>query len=89
MQFAVGDNEPLYVFNAFYMSMRSKFVGPGNSIYYYSVEWDPPRMSWSHFRNELLGGTDPSLAPPTSIRGSIYSDYEALGRCSCCLDDTE
>lgn len=37
---------PLYVFNAFFMKMRSKFVGTENSIYYYSIEWDQSKMPW-------------------------------------------
>jgi len=78
-KFSVGAHEPLYIFNAFYMSMRSQFVGPQNNIYYFSVEWDQARMPWSHFRNELLGPTDPADAPPDSIRGYIYRNYTKLG----------
>jgi hypothetical protein len=51
----VGDHDPLYVFNAFFMSMRSKFVGADDSIHCYAVEWDPSTLSWSDFRNNLLG----------------------------------
>jgi len=78
-KFAVGEHEPLYIFNAFYMSMRGQFVGPENQIYYFSVQWDPAHMSWSHFRNQLLGPTDPADAPATSIRGHFYSNYQSLG----------
>ena len=45
----------LYVFNAFFMTMRSKFVGKGTSIHCYTVEWDPSKLSWDAFRNQLLG----------------------------------
>jgi len=69
---------PLYVFNAFFMSMRSKFVGD-NSIYYFSVDWDPKDLSWSDFRNTLLGPTDPNDAPESSIRGTILKKYEEFG----------
>lgn len=51
----VGDKPPVYVFNAFFMSMRSKFVGDGVSIHCYEVAWEPTKLSWSAFRNELLG----------------------------------
>merc|ERR1719454_836977 len=30
--------DPIYVFNAFFMSMSSQFTKPGTSIYYYVVE---------------------------------------------------
>ncbi|CEF99450.1 Nucleoside diphosphate kinase [Ostreococcus tauri] len=68
-----------YVFNGFYMTMRSKFVKPGTCIHYYVVEWDSAKMSWEEFRGELLGPTEPSKAPETSLRGIIYNDWEALG----------
>lgn len=47
----IPDNHtPIYVFNAFFMEMRSKFVTPGTSIHYYVVEFDPSVLSWSDFR---------------------------------------
>lgn len=49
------DKPELYVFNAFFMSMRSKFVGEENSIQGYEVQWDPSVLSWSSFRSEVLG----------------------------------
>ncbi len=52
---SVKDQPALYVFNAFFMTMRSKFVGEANSIHCYVVEWDPAKLSWSDFRNKLLG----------------------------------
>lgn len=72
----VEGKPPLYVFNAFFMSMRSKFVGEANSIYYFSVEWDPAALSWADFRGNLLGPTDPNEAPADSIRGTILAKWE-------------
>lgn len=51
---SVNDKPELYVFNAFFMAMRAKFVGK-NSIHCYVVEWDPSNLSWSAFRNKVLG----------------------------------
>ena len=76
---SVNDNPELYVFNAFFMTMRSKFVGKENEIHCFEVEWDPKDLSWSSFRNDILGPTDPSKAPPTSIRRSILNQYKELG----------
>jgi hypothetical protein len=42
----------IYCFNAFFMSMRSKFVAPGTSIHYYVVEFSPKDLSWSDFRGK-------------------------------------
>jgi len=71
--------QPLYIFNAFFMAMRSKFVGEDTSIHCYEIEWDPSTLSWSNFRNELLGPTDPAVAPATSIRRTILETYKELG----------
>eukprot|EP00559_Dactyliosolen_fragilissimus_P007073 CAMPEP_0184859700 /NCGR_PEP_ID=MMETSP0580-20130426/4690_1 /TAXON_ID=1118495 /ORGANISM="Dactyliosolen fragilissimus" /LENGTH=340 /DNA_ID=CAMNT_0027356485 /DNA_START=34 /DNA_END=1056 /DNA_ORIENTATION=- len=76
---SVDGKPPLYVFNAFFMSMRSKFVGKEISIHCYEVEWNPDDLSWSSFRNELLGPTDPSDGPEESIRKTILNRYKTLG----------
>jgi nucleoside diphosphate kinase len=73
-----GDDK-IYVFNAFFMSMRSKFVAEGTSIYYYIVEWDSKTLSWEDFRGEVLGPTDPSTAPAESCRGKIMAEWKELG----------
>jgi hypothetical protein len=80
---SVKDQSPLYVFNAFFMVMRSKFVGDGISIHCYEVQWDPKKLSWESFRGELLGPTDPKEAPEGSIRRTILESYEALGLKEC------
>lgn len=75
----VPGKKPIYVFNGFFMSMRSKFVQPGTSIHYYVVDFPPSKLSWSDFRAKLLGPTDPKDAPHDSLRGKIYSDWKLLG----------
>lgn len=76
---SVNDNPELYVFNAFFMTMRSKFIGEDNEIRCFVVEWDPNELSWSAFRHDILGPTDPKHAPPNSIRRLILNQYEELG----------
>jgi len=73
------DHDPVYVFNAFFMDMRSKFVGDDDSIHCYEVEWDPARLSWEAFRGELLGPTDPAEGPEGSIRKAILDRYAEFG----------
>merc|ERR1719482_2459095 len=75
----VAGKDPLYIFNGFFMAMRSKFTQPGTQIYYYSVEWDPATLSWADFRNQVLGPTDPAEAPKDSLRGEILAKWEELG----------
>lgn len=73
------NGKKLYVFNAFFMTMRSKFVGEENSIHTFEVEWNPADLSWSNFRNKLLGPTDPADAPEGSIRKTVLDNYKELG----------
>ena len=50
---AEGDEaKSIYVFNAFFMSMRGKFTAPGSSIHYYVVEFDPASLPWAEFRGQ-------------------------------------
>ncbi len=73
---------PLFTFNAFYMTMRGKFTAPGQSIYYYTVEFDPAQMAWKHFRDNLLGPTNPADAPASSLRGKMFAQWQELGLAS-------
>jgi hypothetical protein len=36
-------------------------------------------LSWQDFRGEILGATNPSAAPPGSIRRTILDKYKELG----------
>jgi hypothetical protein len=76
---SVNKKPELYVFNGFFMAMRSKFIGNDKEIRCYVVEWDPAELSWSSFRCDVLGATDPTEAPKHSIRGSILDQYRQLG----------
>jgi len=71
--------EGLYLFNGFFMSMRDKYVAPGKSIHWFTVEWNSDDLSWEDFRGKVLGPTDPSTAPADSVRGSVYNNWESLG----------
>ena len=71
--------DPVYIFNGFFMAMRSKFTKPGAEIYYFSVEWDPAKLSWADFRGKVLGPTDPAEAPKNSLRAKILADWQELG----------
>lgn len=75
----LADKDPIYVFNGFFMSMRSKFTAPGLSIHYYVVEFDANDLSWEDFRGKVLGPTDPAEAPADSLRGLVMADWKALG----------
>mmetsp|Transcript_11421 Transcript_11421/g.16635 ORF Transcript_11421/g.16635 Transcript_11421/m.16635 type:complete len:373 (-) Transcript_11421:222-1340(-) len=76
---STSTTKELYVFNAFFMSMREKFVGANDSIHCYEVEWNADKLKWEAFRGELLGPTDPNDAPAGSIRKTILEDWKELG----------
>jgi len=69
----------LYVFNAFFMQMRSKFVDPDSKIKYYVVQFNSENLKWEDFRKSVLGPTDPALAPVDSIRGQVLARWQELG----------
>merc|ERR1712232_722373 len=75
----IEGKDPVYIFNGFFMSMRSKFTKPGTEIYYYVVEWDAKSLPWADFRGKVLGPTDPAEAPADSLRGQILAKWEDLG----------
>jgi hypothetical protein len=70
---------PLYTLNAFFMEMRAKFTSPDAPIHYFAVKFDPATLVWAYFRGSVLGPTDPAAAPPDSLRGTLHSDWAALG----------
>jgi len=86
--FYCGLIDNLYIFNGFFMSMRSKytqFTPSGGSfqdgITWLSIEWEASSMSWADFRSNLLGSTDPNdhTCEATSLRGMIRDAWKTLG----------
>jgi len=75
----VEGKDPVYVMNGFFMSMRSNFVAPDASIYYFIVEFNSSELSWEDFRGAALGPTDPATAPEDSLRGMFYKNWAAYG----------
>merc|ERR1711970_99665 len=59
--------------------MHSKFTKEGGMIHYYVVEFDSAKLSWSDFRGQVLGPTDPAEAPTTSLRGILNASWERFG----------
>jgi len=78
------EEKKLYTFNAFFMVMRGKFTAKEAAIKYFVVEFAPNKLSWSDFRDKVLGPTDPSAAPADSIRGMVNADWEKLGLKAAC-----
>lgn len=68
----------VYVLNGFYPFLREQFVEPGARTRCYTISWPETCLSWKHFYNEVIGCTDPSLASPSSVRGVLYQQWQAL-----------
>jgi len=77
--FYCGLVDGVYIFNGFFMTMRSKFTAPDAEIYFFKVEWNSDDLKWADFRGSVLGPTDPATAPADSIRGIIGTNWKSLG----------
>ena len=43
------------------------------------MAWDPARLSWASFKNDVIGATDPSQANEGSIRKKLLDQWDPLG----------
>ena len=59
----IAGKDRLYILNCSFMAMRSKFTVPVTEICYYSVNWDPDKLSWADCRGKVLGRADLAEAP--------------------------
>jgi len=66
------------VINGFYGSMRDKYTTPGVKVYWMLVEFEEAKLPWKAFRGDVIGATDPTKAPPGSLRRKIYEDWKDL-----------
>jgi len=76
--FYCANIDGIYIFNGFFMSMRSKFTGDAK-IYYYVTEWESGKLKWEDFRGKVLGPTDPEEGPRDSIRALVAGKWQELG----------
>jgi len=67
-----------FTLNGFYPAMREQFLAEGSAVHAFVVSFDPERLTWSSFREDLVGATDPARASEESLRGTILASWEAL-----------
>lgn len=70
---------PVWVINGFYPMMRSKYHEEGCSIHMFVVAFKPEDVSWSTFRNDIIGATNPATAAEGSIRATCKAKFAELG----------
>ena len=71
--------EDLFVINGFYNAMREKYIRKDAKIHYFVVLFHSHQMSWSRFREQIIGATNPARAHPSSLRGMFYNRWESFG----------
>ena len=65
--------------NGFYPAMREHFLAPGTFVHCFQVSWNEVALSWSTFRQEIIGATDPATAENGSLRAAILANWNTLG----------
>lgn len=73
------ETEGLYAINGFYPGQREVFTTEGAQVVLYEAEFDPARISWEQFRQEIIGATDPAKAVEGSLRNLLLQRYTGLG----------
>lgn len=76
---ADASREQLFTINGFYPAMRQAFVEPSASVRYMVCEWDEGELSWSAFRQQVIGATDPAKARAGSLRAELLARWQELG----------
>ena len=74
--------KPLYTVNGFYPAMRQAFVEPTAEVRYMVCEWDEAELSWSAFRQQCIGATNPAQAVAGSARAELLARWQELGLAS-------
>jgi hypothetical protein len=63
----------------FLVPLYLAYCNPGEKIQWYTVSWPADSLSWKDFRGQVLGATNPNIAPVGSIRRTILDKYKDLG----------
>ena len=74
----IPNKPPLFCINGFFMAMRAEYLADNASVHYFLVEWDNAGMSWSDFRKNVIGGTNPVTAHPESLRSIMNREWKDL-----------
>lgn len=70
---------PIFVVNGFYSTIEAQYCDPSRSTDYLICEWNEADISWSTLLQDIIGDCDPAAAAATSVRGSIFAQWESLG----------
>jgi len=74
-----GGNTSLFCVNGFYPALKAAYEKDGAEVHLFVVAWDPAKLSWAAFKNDVIGATDPAQANAGSLRQKILEQWEDLG----------
>lgn len=75
----ITGNKEYFLFNGFYPAMKEDFEKEDAQIHCMIVHFDTTILSWSNFRDKIIGKTNPADALESSVRGSFYREQQAFG----------
>ena len=75
----LAENEPIYILNGFFPSMRADCLSPEAVVHYMVVEWEGSQLSWRQVLSDVVGTSEPGNADVESIRGHMFRDWQRLG----------
>ena len=73
------EGEYHFVINGFYSDMREEFTKEESKVICFTVEFKEEDLSFSDFRSEVIGSTDPKKAKKGSLRNRLLQDWKELG----------
>jgi len=74
-----GGSSSLFCVNGFYPSLKAAYEKDGAEVHLLVVAWDPARLSWAAFKNDVIGATNPEQANDGSIRKKLLEQWDPLG----------
>jgi hypothetical protein len=79
----IPGKKPIFCVNGFYLGLRGHFSNSAIAVPYFVVEWKVGHWSWDHFLQNLIGDDDPARAKVSSLRGTLYRDWQNIGLGQC------
>lgn len=74
-----ANNKEHFLINGFYPSMKEDFEKEDAQIHCMIIQFDSDKLSWSSFRDEIIGKTNPAAALESSVRGSFFKKQATFG----------
>lgn len=70
---------PIFVVNGFYRHLEAQYCDAAHQTDFLVCEWNEADLSWARLLHDVIGEPNPAMAAPSSLRGRIFAQWEALG----------